>query len=739
MATGSDHRRGSGSVCGLMAGVLAAAGVLAVVPPAVAGGSPENTLLIIDPASNDSLYIGNYYLNARQIPAQNVIYMFPGAANYPAFVSYNLDALFGALANTAIGDHIDYIVVMPGAPFYVSASGLVSDTCSPVTRFSISSVYTMAFIASEVLTGTLNSQNTNRYYNITNPAQAFDSSTAWLNGVPSNNVNARRYFIGCLLGYTGSQGNTLADVTAMIDRSVAVDGTRPAGTFYFMNNPADPARNVRASQYAGAVSLIQSLGGQSEIIGTTQEPATLPIGRHDCLGIMTGAATLDIDGADMTILPGAFCDHLTSFAGRFDTTSQTKLSRWIAKGASGSWGTVEEPCNYTGKFPHARIHARYLEGLSLGETALRNAGYTPFQGLLYGDPLTRPFAYIPTVSVNDAPPGPVGGTIVLTPTATTPDPSAFILGFDLLIDGVLFDSTTPGGTFTVDTTLLTDGWHDLRVLAYDNRLVRQTGRWRGALTVNNIGRSVAMNALPASGDWTTPFVFTIAANAGTGTVTEVRVVQNGRVVASGPGPAASLTVYGLTLGAGPVKVQAEALFASGRIVRSAPTQLNVAYSGGTPSGQPPAAFGFTKHILKTQPFLVELPATFDNTNVPLTFQVITPPTKATVPADQTGAYRLMRPVANAAGRDSFTFQVTSSSGNSNVATVNLVYDWFPIGDMNCDGVISFDDIDPFVLALSGRTGYEAAHPDCYWTNADVNADGQVDFNDIDPFVALLTH
>ncbi len=59
------------------------------------------------------------------------------------------------------------------------------------------------------------------------------------------------------------------------------------------------------------------------------------------------------------------------------------------------------------------------------------------------------------------------------------------------------------------------------------------------------------------------------------------------------------------------------------------------------------------------------------------------------------------------------------------------------GDVNCDGVIDFDDIDPFVLALSGPEAFGAAYPDCNWLNADVTCDGAVDFDDIDPWIALL--
>ena|GEM_PF-1770156 len=63
--------------------------------------------------------------------------------------------------------------------------------------------------------------------------------------------------------------------------------------------------------------------------------------------------------------------------------------------------------------------------------------------------------------------------------------------------------------------------------------------------------------------------------------------------------------------------------------------------------------------------------------------------------------------------------------------------WRP-GDLNCDGLVDFDDIDPFVLALSGQAGYEAVWPACRWLNADCNGDGGVDFDDIDAFVAILS-
>lgn len=285
------------------------------------------------------------------------------------------------------------------------------------------------------------------------------------------------------------------------------------------------------------------------------------------------------------------------------------------------------------------------------------------------------------------------------------------------------------------TAQLADGWHDLRVLAYDDTPVKSTGRWTGSLTVNNKGRAVLLDGAPAVGNRTTPFIFNVAATGDK--PHEVRVVQNGRVVAAAPGSAAALTVFGLTLGAGPVQVQGEAFFKDGQVVRSAPSMISVSPTAGTPSGQPPVSYAFVKRVLADQPFVVELPGTFDSPAVPLTYQLLSGPTNATVPAGQSGAYRLMHPIAGAKGLDAFTFRISSSSGDSAVATVTLDYGVLR-GDLNCDGAVTYGDINPFVRVLSNRSAWLVAYPDCPVENADINWDGEISYGDINPFLALLS-
>ncbi len=60
------------------------------------------------------------------------------------------------------------------------------------------------------------------------------------------------------------------------------------------------------------------------------------------------------------------------------------------------------------------------------------------------------------------------------------------------------------------------------------------------------------------------------------------------------------------------------------------------------------------------------------------------------------------------------------------------------GDLNCDGLVNFDDINPFVLILSDPQAWQRQYPRCHRLNGDCNADGQVNFNDINAFVTLLS-
>ena len=90
-------------------------------------------------------------------------------------------------------------------------------------------------------------------------------------------------------------------------------------------------------------------------------------------------------------LPGAIADHLTSAGGEMPDSGQMSALRWLEAGATGSYGTVVEPCNLPQKFPNpAIVIGRYLRGETLIEAYWKSV-LMPGQGIFIGEPLAAPF------------------------------------------------------------------------------------------------------------------------------------------------------------------------------------------------------------------------------------------------------------------------------------------------------------------------------------------------------------
>lgn len=590
---------------GLGAACAASLIFLSVHHAATAGGSPERSVLLIDPADPDSLYLGQAYARLRQLPANRMIYMRPGAAGFEALVDFQGRALAGELAARGIADEVDAILIAPGRDFYVPIpSDRISTGCGQVSRISISSAYAFLPMADAILAGGLSDQLSNHYYGarFTDPAReaAFDAGQAWYNGRPIEAPGARRYYLSFLLGYTGERGNTVAEIEANFVRSAAADFGHPDGTFYFMNTSDEIRTRDRRRLWPYTVESIQGLGGHAEVLD-----GGVPSGRQDALGILTGLTDPGLANADLGIQPGAFADHLTSFAGMFDTGSQGKMSQWIAAGASGSAGTVEEPCT-GGKFPDPDLHARYLAGMSLGEALFRSTPWTAFQTLYYGDPLTQPFANPPEASLVGLPAGTAQGRLLLTTEASAGRPGLGVDRVDVLVDGRRIATTRPGALFAFDTRRLDDGWHDLRLLAFENSALRTQGRWLGELTVANRGRSVELAAI--DGPEARPAGFAVRALGGP--AVELRLLGPGRILAAAPGASARFELSGDRLPAGPSWVQAEAIYADGGRARGRPMPIRDLPASGTAASQP---LRFTAFVAPGSHGLIDLPSLASST------------------------------------------------------------------------------------------------------------------------------
>lgn len=170
---------------------------------------------------------------------------------------------------------------------------------------------------------------------------------------------------------------------AVVDRGIEADGAHPPGTVYLVRTQ-DSARNVRAEGYADAEAL---LSGRVSVRDTT--PIETPT--RDIIGYFTGAARVH-ELSMLAFRPGAAADHLTSSGGVLDSSGQMSAQEWLQHGATASYGSVSEPCNFIGKFPNPAVLVNhYLRGDTLLEAYWKSV-LMPGQGLFIGEPLARPFA-----------------------------------------------------------------------------------------------------------------------------------------------------------------------------------------------------------------------------------------------------------------------------------------------------------------------------------------------------------
>jgi hypothetical protein len=252
--------------------------------------------------------------------------------------------------------------------------------------------------------------------------------------------------------------------------------------------------------------------------------------------------------------------------------------------------------------------------------------------------------------------------------------------------------------------------------------VKSAGRWVSTLDTSNYRRQATLSVIPAAGDLAQAFTFTLDASGGV--VREIRLVQNGRVIAETTSPDATQVVYGQNLGAGVSSVVAEAEFADGRIARSAPVQVDVA-SAGTPADTVPYASGYRKRVLTHAPYLVELPASFDSSPAGATYTITNAPDQAVItPGD--GPYRIVTPVAGATGGELLQFRVTTTGGQSNTGTILLVYSEAPPcnADWNGSGGVNSQDFFDFLT-------------DFFLGDADFNHNGITNSQDFFDFITAF--
>ncbi len=299
------------------------------------------------------------------------------------------------------------------------------------------------------------------------PPRPFEPGSRWSPaGLPVQGASGRAYLPACMLAYVGVRANTVTEALASLRRSASADCRRPRGTIYFMASSDQARTGPRQWAFEPAKAALARLGVRAEI-----QTGFLPMDRADVAGAVIGAATVDWKSSRSRILPGAFCDHLTSLAGVMRGGGQTLLSEWIRHGAAGSSGTVTEPYNLPAKFPSAFLHVFYAHGCTLAEAFYQSVA-GPYQQLIVGDPLCAPWArpiIVRTAGIK--PDMTVRRPVSLKVSVTGAAP---VRRVELYVDGRLVSTAAPGKPIRLDPSGLASGIHEGRIVG-----VAGEQNWRG--------------------------------------------------------------------------------------------------------------------------------------------------------------------------------------------------------------------------------------------------------------------
>src|SRR5262245_28186763 len=100
-----------------------------------AGGSGLNVLVVVNPNSPNSLELGNYYCDRRQIPPQNVVRLRDWTGGNLAWSRGQcqaslLNPLFEALAARRLDRQIDFVLLSMDIPYQVTEADSVNSTTS---------------------------------------------------------------------------------------------------------------------------------------------------------------------------------------------------------------------------------------------------------------------------------------------------------------------------------------------------------------------------------------------------------------------------------------------------------------------------------------------------------------------------------------------------------------------------------------------------------------------------------
>ena len=383
------------------------------------------------------------------------------------------------------------------------------------------------------------------------------------------------HYLATMLAYTGTHGNSVPEVKNYLAAAQSSDGTQPDGMVYLLVNN-DVRSRTRQPLFLETVAALERRGHRGEILARdkkTQQDGILPQGKEDVIGAVVGIRKFKWQSSGSRLLPGAIAESLTSYGGHFNSHKQTKLTEFLRYGAAGASGAVVEPFSLQAKFPVPLLHVYYADGCSLAE-AFYQSVEAPYQLLIVGDPLARPYAHFAEVGLSTPDPHTSWSGVVTLQPKVVAAPDRPVAQLELWVDGQLLAYAQPDRPFTWDTQGMDDGFHDLRLVPQEDGPIETRSYARFGVMLANSGHRLALDTLQQQvrhGE-----SITVSGTAAGGR--EAAIWQGNRKLASVPVKDGRwrLQVASQLLGVGPVSPGVRVTFDDGTVVRSAPLEIDIA-------------------------------------------------------------------------------------------------------------------------------------------------------------------
>jgi uncharacterized protein (TIGR03790 family) len=390
-----------------------------------AGGSGLNVVVVVNQNSTNSVQLGNYYCEKRQVPPQNVLRTSWTGGNVSwqksDFQSVILSPLLAMLTARQLRTQIDYVLLSMDFPYRVENGGALGVSGTNSTTSALFYGF-KADYPPQIIPGSCSLPDAS--------SNAYAGSECIFRSVAPG--SSRTNFLAVML-----TSSNLDEAELVIDEAVAGDGTFPTQTVYLAKS-SDVFRNLRYALFDNAVFDTRLLGNCS-VQRITADP---PYSYGPILGLESGWGNPYVFG-NSTFVPGGLADILTSWSGTlFENSGQINLLMLLGYGVTGCYGTVIEPCDYLPKFPSPQNYFYQARGFSMAECYYQSVT-NPYQGLLVGEPLSAPFALPPVGAWAGLPPNALlSGITNLSLQINAADEIHPVQQVDLFVDGTFLQTLT---------------------------------------------------------------------------------------------------------------------------------------------------------------------------------------------------------------------------------------------------------------------------------------------------------